>query len=95
MTMDETPGEATGHAGGAPPTLRRNARTPVASRGLVRLLALTYGLTIANLYYCQLLPRMAESYPTSSAVVHLTTAGQPGARPALGPGDGLQGVQNW
>ncbi|WP_192810195.1 MFS transporter [Actinomadura rudentiformis] len=56
-------------------TLRRGAGV----RRLARLLALTYGLTIANLYYCQpLLPRMAESYPMSSAVVHLTTAGQLG-----------------
>ncbi|MFG2004082.1 MFS transporter [Spirillospora sp. NPDC048911] len=49
---------------------------PGASRGLARLLALIYGLTIANLYYCQpLLPRMAESYPS---VGNLVTAGQLG-----------------
>ncbi|MES9543245.1 MFS transporter [Actinomadura sp. NPDC000600] len=56
-------------------------RTP---RRMVWLLAAAYGLTIANLYYCQpLLPQMADSYASSSLVGYLTTAGQLGYALAL------------
>ncbi|MFF5264973.1 MFS transporter [Actinomadura viridis] len=51
-------------------------RTP---RRTIWLLAVAYGLTIANLYYCQpLLPQMARSFAATSPVGHLTTAGQLG-----------------
>ena len=54
-----------------------------APRRVIWLLALAYGLTIANLYYCQpLLPRMAQSYAATSWVENLTTVGQVGC--ALG-----------
>lgn len=46
---------------------------------LIWLLAVAYGLTIANLYYCQpLLPQMAKSYGGASEVANLPTAGQLG-----------------
>ncbi|MES9605707.1 MFS transporter [Actinomadura sp. NPDC000929] len=55
-------------------------RTP---RRTVWLLAVVYGLTIANLYYCQpLLPQMARSYAASS-VGYLPTVGQVGYALAL------------
>ncbi|WP_141575493.1 MFS transporter [Actinomadura sp. WMMA1423] len=56
-------------------------RTP---RRMVWLLAAAYGLTIANLYYCQpLLLQMAHSYAADSAVGYLPTAGQLGYALAL------------
>ncbi|MEV0597373.1 MFS transporter [Nonomuraea cavernae] len=62
-------GEALGRWAG------RTGRIP---RRMVWLLAVAYGLTIANLYYCQpLLPQMARSYAASS-VGYLTAVGQLG-----------------
>lgn len=47
--------------------------------GLVRVLAVAYALTIANLYYCQpLLPRMGRSFGGPGAMGDLVTAGQGG-----------------
>ncbi len=62
------------------PVLGQSANgTHHTPRRTVRLLAVAYGLTIANLYYCQpLLPQMAKSYAAASAVGNLTTAGQLG-----------------
>lgn len=46
---------------------------------MIWLLAVAYGLTIADLYYCQpLLPQMARSYASASSVGNLTTVGQLG-----------------
>lgn len=59
----------------------RATRTP---RGQIWLLAVAYGLTIANLYYCQpLLPQMTRSFAGSSAVGSLATADQFGYALAL------------
>ncbi|MFD2356396.1 hypothetical protein ACFSTC_54675 [Nonomuraea ferruginea] len=45
----------------------------------VWLLAVSYGVTIANLYYCQpLLPDMARSYPSALEVGYLPAVGQLG-----------------
>lgn len=50
-----------------------------APRRLICLLALAYGLTIANLYYCQpLLAQIARSFPPGAAVGELTTLNQLG-----------------
>ncbi|MGK5552859.1 MFS transporter [Actinomadura kijaniata] len=58
--------------------------TPLRSRRTIWLLAAVYGLTIANLYYCQpLLPQISRSYGADAAVGALTTAGQLGYALAL------------
>ncbi|MEI5102751.1 hypothetical protein RB200_34835 [Streptomyces sp. PmtG] len=65
-------------AGQRPPGALRHPRQ------LTWLLAVAYGLTIANLYYCQpLLPRMADSVGAGSAAGQLVTAGQLGYLLAL------------
>lgn len=57
------------HTGAIHPSPRRQ----------IWLLAVAYGLTIANLYYCQpLLPQMAQSYEAGSWVGNLTAVGQLG-----------------
>ncbi|XVQ89889.1 MFS transporter [Microbispora siamensis] len=51
---------------------------------LLWLLTVSYGVTIANLYYCQpLLPLMARSYGVASAVGYLPAVGQLGYALAL------------
>jgi predicted MFS family arabinose efflux permease len=61
-----------------PAAIGRQHGTPhPAPRRRIWLLAVAYGVTIANLYYCQpLLPQMAQSYAASSWVGNLTAVGQ-------------------
>ncbi|MFH9075242.1 MFS transporter [Streptomyces alboflavus] len=57
---------------------------PSPRRWLIRLLAGAYGLTIANLYYCQpLLPRIGHSLGADASVGQLVTVGQVGYLLAL------------